>query len=52
MHMATKTDQQYVVAWRQHVDSSFDLCCYASSHEEADTKIIFHAIKTKERGAT
>ena len=52
MHMAMKTDRQYVVAWRQHVDSSFDLCCHASSHEEADTKIIFHAIKTKERGAT
>ena len=52
MHMAMKTDQQYVVAWQQHVDSSFDLCCHASSHEEADTKIIFHAIKTKERGAT
>ena len=52
MHMAMKTGQQYVVASRQHVDSSFDLCCYASSHEEADTKIIFHAFKTKERGAT
>ena len=47
-----KTGQQYVVAWRQHVDSSFDLCCHASSHEEADTEIIFHAIKAKERGAT
>ena len=52
MHMAMKTDQQYVVAWRQHVYSSFDLCCHASSHEEANTMIIFHAIKTKERGAT
>ena len=52
MHMAMKTGQQYVVAWRQHVDSSFDLCCHASSHEEADTEIIFHAIKAKERGAT
>ena len=52
MYMAMKTSQQYVVAWRKHVDSSFDLCCHASSHEEADTKIIFHAIKAKERGAT
>ena len=52
MHMAMKTGQQYVVAWRQHVDSSFALRCHASSHEEVDTKIIFHAIKAKERGAT
>ena len=52
MHMAMKTGQQYVVAWRQHVDSSFDFCCHASSHEDTDTKIIFHAIKAKERGAT
>ena len=52
MHMGMKTDQQYVVAWPQHVDSSFDLCCHASFHEEADTKIILHAIKTKEREAT
>ena len=52
MHMAVKTGQQYVVAWQQHVDSSFDSFCHASSHEEADTKIIFHAIKAKETGAT
>ena len=52
MHMAMKTDQPYVVTWRQHVDSSFDLCCHASFHEEADTKIIFRAIKAKERVAT
>ena len=52
MHMAMKTGQHYVVAWRQHVDSSFALRCHASSHEEVDTKIIFHAIKAKERGAT
>ena len=52
MYMAMKTGQQYVVAWRQHVNSSFDLFCHASSHEEADTKIIFYAIKAKERGAT
>ena len=52
MYMAMKTGQQYVVAWRQHVDSSFDSFCHASSHEEADTKIIFHGIKAKERGAT
>ena len=52
MHMAMKTGQQYVVVWRQHVDSSIDSFCHASSHEEADTKIIFHAIKAKERGAT
>ena len=51
MHIAMKTSQQYVVAWRQHVNSSFDLFFHASSHEEADTKIIFHAIKAKERGA-
>ena len=49
MHMAIKTSQQYVVAWRQHVDSSFALHSHASSH---DTKIIFQAIKAKERGAT
>ena len=47
MHMAMKTGQQYVEVWWQHVDSSFDLCCHASSHEEADTKIIFHATKAK-----
>ena len=29
MHMAMKTGQQYVEVWRQHVDSSFDLCCHA-----------------------
>ena len=46
------TGQQYIMAWRQHVDSSFALCCHASSREEVDTKIIFHAIKAKERGAT
>ena len=40
------------MAWRQCVDSSFNLCCHASSHEEADIKVIFHAIKTKEKGAT
>ena len=52
MHMAMKTDQPYVVTSRQHVDSSFDLCCHASSHEEADTKIIFRAIKANGRVAT
>ena len=52
MHMAMKTGQQYVVAWQQHVDGSFALHCHASSHKEVDTKIIFHAIKAKERGAT
>ena len=50
--MALKIGQQYVLVWRQSVDSQFDLHCHACSHEEADTKIIFHAIKAKERGAT
>ena len=49
MHMEIKTGQQYVVAWRQQVDSSFALRSQASSR---GTKIIFHAIKAKERGVT
>ena len=50
---AHQTSQKYVVAWRAEAAASHCAVDFLSStQEEADTKIILHAVNAKERGAT
>lgn len=49
---AKKCSKKFVVSWRTEVSATHcSLECLKSSHEEADTKIVLHAINAKDRGA-
>ena len=51
MEDAENTGNKFVVAWRQNVSYTTEDIYADSSHEEADTKLIFHSVAASENGA-
>ena len=53
LQYAERHEKSVIVAWRNHAKGSIrDVTYLASTQEEADTKVIWHAIDAKSQGAT